>query len=458
MITSKMKQKFIIDVNPSTGEIIEKIKCSSPGEILSEIKLAKKAFKEWSESNLRTRISHLNKIIKVLRTSEKEIAEKITLEMGKPFKRSCEEVSDAIKMMENIISFSSDALDKTIVKKGKLTTEIIPTPYGVVGLISTWNYPVLTPIEILTTSIITGNTVVFKPSEVTPETGKMLYDIFNNELPKGVVNLIQGAKEVCKVLLSAEINLVAFIGTKETGQELISSSITPKHRLVMELSSKNVMIVMENANLDKATNFAIENSLFNTGQNANSVERIYVHHSIFDKFNSLVVNKVKKIKFGNPFDNTDIGPLATEEQWHKVFYRIEESRRKGATILYGGSKPALAGYFLEPTVIIDVNDKHDLMCDETFGPVIAIQKYFSIEEIIEKINKLPFGLCASIWSGNTKKANVIAQKLEVGMVGINRPIDVVSGTSLIGIKQSEYGYMNCKDSLKYFTYPKKYSY
>ncbi len=453
-----MKQKFIIDVNPSTGEIIEKIKCSSPGEINSAVKIARKAFKFWSDTTVKSRILLFRKIIKSISSSSDEIARKITLEVGKPIKRSREEVSDTIKQMEQIISFSEETLGKQIFKNGKVTSEVVLTPYGVAAVIGSWNYPFFVPAEYLTSAIISGNTTVLKPSSVATLTGNLLYNIFNKILPKGVVNFVQGADEVRETLLDTDINIVSFIGSKERGRKVISSSVNRMQRYTLELSSKDAMIVLDDANLTGAASFAIKNSLHNSGQNANSIERIYVHYPVYEKFISIVSEKIKAVKSGNPIGDVDVGPLVTEEMRNKVFTRIEEARRKGAKILHGGTKPDNRGFFIEPTLIVDVSDKHELMSDETFGPVIAVQKYFELEAIIEKINRSPFGLGSTIWSKNIKKAAGIAKKLDVGMIGINKPVDGVSGTPYCGIKQSGCGFMGCKESLRFFTYPKKYTY
>ncbi len=453
-----MKQKFIIDVNPSTGEIIEKIKCSSPGEINSAVKIARKAFKFWSDTSVKSRILLFRKIVKSIRGTTDEIARKITLEIGKPIKRSREEVSDTLKQMEQIISFAEEALGKQIFKNGKETSEVVLTPYGVSAVIGSWNYPFFVPAEYLTSTIISGNTAVLKPSAVATSTGNLLYNIFNNILPKGVINIVQGGDEVRETLLNTDINIVSFIGSKEKGKKVISSSVNHMQRYTLEHSSKDAMIVFDDTNLTNAASFAVKNSLHNSGQNANSIERIYVHYPVYEKFISIVSGKIKTVKSGNPFGDVDVGPLATEEMRNKLFNQIEEARRKGAKILHGGTKPDSKGFFIEPTLIVDVSDKHELMSDETFGPVIAVQKYFDIDAIIEKINSSPFGLGATIWTKNIKKATGIAKKLDVGMIGINNPVDGVSGTPWCGIKQSGCGYMGCKESLRFFTYPKKYTY
>lgn len=453
-----MKQKFIMDIDPSKGEMVQKIKCSSPGEISSGVKLARKALKTWGCMQLKYRFPYINKIIKELRVVKDELARLITLEMGKPIKMSCAEIENAINTVLENMNYAEEAL-KSKVHKDKLSvSEVIRVPIGIVAVYSSFNYPILTSLRLITSAIIAGNTVVYKPSEITPLVGKTLFEIINRVLPKGVVNLVQGGEEVSDYLLTTDINMVSYIGDRENGRKIYTAIANKFHRVLMELQGKDAMIVLKDANIEKAVKFAVEYSLKNCGQDNNSVERIYVDAYVFDKFINNVINLVKKIKVGDPFSNVDLGPLATEALRSKVFGQIEEARRKGAKILLGGTKLESKGYYLNPTVVVDVSEKHDLLTEETFGPVISIQKMFSLEDVIEKINRSPFGLGVSIWSQSLKRSYDIASKIECGMVSINRPVIGVKGTPYVGFRESGLGYSGSMEALKLYTQPKKITY
>ena len=453
-----MKQKFIIDVNPSTGEIIEKIKCSSPSEVSSAVKNSRKAYKFWRDVPLKTRLSYFKKIIRAIRNEKNFIAESITCETGKPIKYSQKEVTDAVKQMENILSFSEEALCEEIFKSDGDVSKVVHTPFGVIAIICSWNNPFYVACEYLTTTIIAGNTAILKPSEIAPGTGTIVYNLFNNFLPKGVINILQGADEVCECLLNTDINYISYIGSKAKGKSVISSSVSHVHGYTLQLISKHAMILTEDASLDKASDFAIKSIFYKSGHNANSIGRIYVNDKIYDDFISQILQKIRKVRFGNPFEDVDVGAIATENLLKKVCSQIEDVRHRGAKILFGGSRIENGGFYLMPTVIADISDKNDLMCEETFGPVLAIQRYDDIENVIEKINKSQIGIEATVWSRKIKNAEEIAKKLEVGMVGINKSVKGAKGSPSVCIKQSGCGYMGCVDSLKLFTYPKKYTY
>lgn len=453
-----MKQKFIMNINPSSGQMIEKIKCSSPGEITSAIKLSKKAFKYWNEKSLKSRITYFRKVATEILKRKKDISNLISLEMGKPLKNSQTEVDDLVENVYFSCELAREAFAKEIFRQGKIKSEVIRNPVGVVAVFTHWNYPALIPSKIILDAALAGNTVIFKPSEITPLTGKMLYEIFNRNLPKGVVNMIQGADEVADYLLTCDINMVSFVGTRECGKRILNQSTDKLLKIVMELPGKDAMIVLKDANIKLAAKFAVENSLKNCGQDYNSVERIFVESSAESKFLSFILDYVQEYKLGDPFTDVQLGPLATEHQRNIVFSQIEEARRKGARILYGGNKLGRKGYFLEPTVLIDVNEKHDLMKEETFGPVISISGVQNYSVAIERINKLPFGLGVSVWSENFKKAADICSKIEAGMTSINTPVTGVKGTPYVGIKESGYGYSGCFEAMRFYTNPKKISY
>ena len=454
-----LKQKFIIDHNPSTGEIIEKIKISSPGEVASCIKLARKASFCWSDVLLKNRISAVKKIQKDIIKDKNEIAKTISLEMGKPFEKAKREVDLAVENIDININLSEKAFATEVFKDKDLITEIWRVPLGVVIIITPWNYPFGIPLSNIVPALLAGNCVVFKPSEFTPLTGKYIYEIMNKYLPKGVINIIQGAEEVGDIIMHSDIDMVAFVGSREVGKRIFSECSNRVVRMVMELGGKDPMIVLKDADLEKAAAFAVYASLNNCGQLCTSVERIYVEDKVAQQFEKLVLNEIRKVRIGDSFENNiDMGPMANEQQRGIVINQIEEARRKGARILYGGNKVEGKGYFIEPTLIVDVSEKHDLMTEETFGPVVAIQRVRSAEEAIEKSNKLRFGLGATIWTKSQSKALEIASKLESGMIGINKGIGGVKGTPWVGVKESGIGYHDSIDGLKQFSQQKKVSY
>ncbi len=451
-----MKQKFILDINPSTGELIEKIKCSSSAEIASAVKMARKALKVWSDTPLKKRIAAVRKIADDLYKNREKIGELVTKEMGKTYKSAVGETIGSSYGIKEHIKLAETAYKTEILKEENLTTELHRAPIGVVAVITPWNFPVGMPESLLTPAILAGNTVVFKPSENTPLTGKAIYDIYNKHLPKGVINLLQGAGEVGDALVNADIDMVGFVGSQAVGKKIMEASSKKLNRLVLELGGKDPMIVLKDADLKKAAGYAVNGSLRNSGQVCVSVERIYVDEKVADEFEKLILDGVKNFKFGDGFDeNSDMGPMVNKTQRDHVISQVEEAKKKGAKLLYGGNGVNSKGFFMEPTVLTNLKDSHDIMVRETFGPVVCIQKVKSGEEAIEKANNSPFGLGATIWTKSKKKGKELARKIESGMIGLNRGIGGVSGTPWVGIKQSGFGYLGSIDGMRQLTVPQK---
>ncbi|MEO8446801.1 MAG: aldehyde dehydrogenase family protein [bacterium] len=451
-------RKFILDIDPATGGLIEKIKCSSPGEIASGVKLARKAFKVWSKTPLKKRIALFKNIARDLHKEKKAIGKLITKEMGKLYKSAVGECEGTAYAIEENIRIAELAAETEIHKDKDLVTEVYRIPLGAVAVITPWNFPVGMPESLLTPAILMGNTVVFKPSENTPLTGKAIYEIYNRYLPKGVINLLQGAEEVGELVINSDIDMVAFVGSQAVGKRIMEVCSKNLNRLVLELGGKDPMIILKDADLKKAVPYAVHGSLRNSGQVCVSVERIYVEDKIASEFEKLVLEEVKKYRVGSGFDEVDMGPMVSENQRTHVLNQIDEARRKGAKVLFGGEKMEGDGFFIQPTVITNVTEKHDIMTRETFGPVICIQKVKSAEEAIEKANDTTFGLGATVWTKNLDKGKQIAQKVESGMIGVNQGIGGVSGTPWVGIKQSGFGFIGSVEGMRQFTVPKKISY
>lgn len=451
-------RKFILDINPATGEVIEKIKCSSPGEVASGVKLARKAYKLWSKTPIKKRIALFKNISRDLLKEKKDIGKLITKEMGKVYKSAVGECEGTAYAIEENIKLAEIAAETEILKEGNTTTELHRVPLGVVAAITPWNFPVGMPESLLTPAILMGNTVVFKPSENTPMTGKALYEIYNRYLPKGVINLLQGAEEVGELIINSDIDMVSFVGSQAVGKKIMEACSKNLNRLVLELGGKDPMIVLKDADLKKAVPYAVHGSLRNSGQVCVSVERIYVEDKIAVEFEKLVLQEIKKYRVGSGFDDVDMGPMVSESQRAHVLSQIEEAKKKGARILFGGEKIDGEGFFMQPTMITNLSEKHDIMNTETFGPVICIQRVRNAEEAVEKANNSTFGLGATVWTKNQIKGRQIAEKIESGMIGVNQGIGGVSGTPWVGIKQSGFGYLGSVEGIRQFSVPKKISY
>ncbi|MCI0449888.1 MAG: aldehyde dehydrogenase family protein [Chlorobi bacterium] len=455
-----MKPKYINNINPATGKLITKVKCSTEREIDSAVKKAKNALKKWSELPLKERSYKLELIAKDFVRNKEKIGRIITDEMGKLYKNAVGETNSVAYGIRETIQQAKEALKNEKLRENDLVTELHRTPIGVCAVITPWNYPVSMPESLLSPALIAGNTVVFKPSEMVPLTGKAIYEIFSRHLPEGVINLVQGADEVGNYLIHSDIDMIAFVGSQAVGRHIMKVAGDKLKRIVLELGGKDPMIVLNDADLEKAANFAVRGSLSNTGQVCVSVERIYVQEKVAAQFTKLVEDGVKNFKYGNGYDDgVQMGPLVSQSQRENVLSQVKDAVKNGAKLVTGGGTPKnKKGYFMEPTLLTNLTHKHRIMNEETFGPVVAIQKVKSEDDAVKLANDSPFGLGATVWTKNKKKGLEIARKIESGMIGVNQGIGSVSGTPWVGVKQSGYGFIGSVEGIRQFTVPRKTSY
>jgi len=455
-----MRLKYINNINPATGKLIKKVKCSTEKEIDKAVATARAAQKKWASLSLAQRSKMLEACAMDFVKQKEKIGRIITDEMGKLYKSAVGETHAVAYGIRETIEQAKTALAVENLKEENLRTELHRTPLGVCAIITPWNFPVSMPESLFSPALIAGNTVVFKPSEMVPLTGKAIFDIFNKHLPKGVINLVQGADEVGNRLIHSNIDMIAFVGSQAVGKIIMKAAGDKLKRIVLELGGKDPMIVLNDADLEKAANFAVNGSLRNTGQVCVSVERIYVQEKAADKFTTLVANGVKNFKYGSGYDESvQMGPLVSKRQRDNVLSQVKDAVKKGARLITGGGIPKNNnGYFMEPTLLTNLSHKHRIMNEETFGPVVAIQKVKTEDEAVRLANDSPFGLGATVWTKNKKKGLDIARKIESGMIGVNQGIGAVSGTPWVGIKQSGYGYIGSIDGIRQFTVPRKISY
>jgi len=455
-----LKQQYIVDINPSTGKIIKKIKCTSKSGVHEAVLKARKALPYWCNLSLKERSKMLANAAKEFKKEKENIGRIITDEMGKLYRSAVGEVHAVKYGIMKTIEMAKDALPVEKYREDGLITEVLRAPIGVCAVITPWNFPVSMPETLLSPALIAGNTVVFKPSENVPLTGKALYNIFNKHLPEGVINLVQGADEVGNELIHSDVDMIAFVGSQKVGKIIMNAASDKLKRIVLELGGKDPMIVLDDANLEKAANFAVNGALRNTGQVCVSVERIYVHEKIAGEFIDMVNEGVKKFTYGDGYDeNAMMGPMVSKEQRKIVVDQINDAVRNGANLITGGKIPANeVGFYMQPTLLTNLSHKHKIMNIETFGPVVCIQIVKNDEEAIKLANDTPYGLGATVWTGNKKRGREIAGKIEAGMIGINQGIGSVSGTPWVGIKQSGFGFIGSVEGIRQFTVPRKISY
>jgi succinate-semialdehyde dehydrogenase / glutarate-semialdehyde dehydrogenase len=447
---------MIHDVDPATGEPFAEIPCTSPAALEAAVTRARAAQPAWAAMPATERAGRIGKLADDLIAHTDEIAELITREMGKVQEDALGEVRGYAKHVTVELQEVLRAIEPEHFAGGASETVLVREPLGVVAAITPWNFPVGMPLSILIPALATGNTVVFKPSEHVPLVGAKLAELLNQHLPEGVLELVQGEGATGAQLVDSDVDMIGFVGSRATGQHIMTAAARDLKRLVLELGGKDPMVVFGDADLDAAAECAVRHSLRNTGQVCCAVERVYVEDSVADDFAARVVAKAQAWKHGNGFEETSkMGPLVSREQRDKVEEQVGDAVERGADLLLGGVTPDGGGHFYPATVLSNVPADAKLVRDETFGPVVCLSRFGGDEdEAVEHANDTPYGLGANVWTGDKQRGARVAARLKAGQVGVNRYLGGAPGTPWVGARQSGFGFLGGIEGHRQFTSPK----
>lgn len=446
----------LVNTNPATGEVISRVKCTTPEELGDIIETAKASQKEWRKKTLEDRIAIMKECVKDLAAESEPLIHLIVQEMGKPIAEAKEEVQYAVEDLDEYF----DILLESIRPKSYGKSTVVRHPYGVVAIMSPWNFPLGEIMLLLWPSLASGNTVIIKPSEVVPETGALLVETLQKRLPPGVVQLAQGSGSVGASLVAhPSIDLIAMTGSSATGRKILAAAAPQMKRVILEMGGKDPMIVCADADLEKAANDAVAYSLSNTGQVCCSIERIYVADGVYEEFQALAAAAAKDYKVGNGMDpRNKVGPMVSKVQKDLVNEQVEDAMAKGAKILHRSDVPeSEGGSFYPVTVVADVDDSMHLFTKETFGPVVAIAKFDGSEdEAVRLANDTEYGLGSMVYTKDSNTANRIAAQIDAGQVGINcYPLEFLGvQCPWVGHKHSGFGYHSGVDGCLQFSIPK----
>ncbi|MFL9767476.1 aldehyde dehydrogenase family protein [Vibrio cyclitrophicus] len=436
--------KSIQSFNPSNGELLGEVNSASRDEVVQTIRQSKSAQKVWKKLPINERVRTIIRAYQHLDQYADSLSELLAREMGKDIRRATGEATGAIYMGQHYAEEAHRALNT---RKLSGSTELQYRPLGVVGVISPWNYPVMMANNLIVPALVAGNSVILKPSEETPLIAEAFFGELQKHLPEGVLTILHGDRETGEALVEGDIQMIAFTGSKATGQDIMRRAASKVKRLVMELGGKDAMIVMRDANLEQAARFAVAGSFENSGQMCTSIERIYVDDRIAEKFEQRVTEIANMYQIG-PWDmpNVNIGPIINATQHGKIVEQLKDAQQKGATFLLGGIEQP--DRYIRPTVITGMTPEMKLETEETFGPVVAITRYSNIDDAIERANASEYGLGAVVF-GN-QGANEVADELDAGMVGINQGQGGSGDAPWVGAKQSGLGYHGSVDGHRQF--------
>ncbi|GIN40837.1 NAD-dependent succinate-semialdehyde dehydrogenase [Heyndrickxia oleronia] len=444
-------------INPATLEKLTEISYGGKEEALEAVEEAKAAFPSWSKKTARERSTFLYKAYEKMLENKEQLAQILTSEQGKPLTEARTEIESAASYLlwyaEEANRVYGEIIPSSKVNRRSL---VIPQAIGVIAAITPWNFPASMVTRKLGPSLAAGCTVVLKPASQTPLTAMAIVKIFEEVgLPKGVLNLVSGdAKGVGEALTqSPDVRLITFTGSTEVGRELMKNSAQHIKKLSLELGGHAPILVMDDADLENAVDLTLASKFRNCGQTCICANRVYVHREIADSFVEKLAVKVKSMKIGNGIDEaTVIGPMIDRNAVEKAAEHVEDAVHQGATIITGGKEwqGNLGGHFYEPTILVDVNDQMKVMNEETFGPVLPIETFDSIEEVIEKANQLPYGLAAYIMTESTNRVFQLSEALEYGIIGVNDVFPATAEAPFGGIKESGFGKEGGKEGIMEF--------
>ena len=451
--------EWLENFSPATGKIIALVPKSGQNDINMAVESAIQALPSWSALTNVDRANWLDKIADKLETKYEEIAELESKDTGKPISLARE--VDAYRSVKNFRFFANMIrnLNEESYEMEDASNRVIYKPVGVGALITPWNLPLYLLSWKVAPAIGMGNTVVCKPSEMTPLTADLLMKTIDEiGLPKGVVNLVHGdGMGAGSPLVSHEnVSLVSFTGGTSTGSIVAKSAASSFKKLSLELGGKNASIIFDDCNLENTVKGVVRSGFLNQGQVCLCGSRILVQEKIYDEFVKKFVSEVQNMKIGDPSDeNTKLGALISPEHLSKVEEYIKIAKDEGGTVLTGGypnlPKEFKNGNWISPTVIADLDVNSRCSTEEIFGPVVTIHKFSNEKEAVEIANNTRYGLAGSIWTNDLEKANRVAESIHTGMIWINTWLHRDLRVPFGGVKDSGVGREGGKWSLSFFS-------
>lgn len=453
----------IVSLNPAdTRDVVARFKGASKEDALKAIAAAKAAFPTWKAMTAPQRGRIMAKAVEIAKSRREELARLMTREQGKIYPEALGEMDKGIVLME---WFAGEGLRMGgVTMPSELSKNILYTlrqPLGVVSIITPWNFPWAIPVWKMAPALVAGNTVVFKPASNVPAMAVEIAKIFEEAgLPAGVLNLVMGAGSAMgDVLVETEaIKAVSFTGSNEIGKRVHTIAGARGIKVTCEMGGKNPGILWEDADLNLALGGIMKGAFGSTGQRCTATSRLLLHEKIADKFIKMIVEEMKKIKVGDGQDaSTGMGPAVDEAQLKTDLDYIDIAKKEGAKLVFGGrrlTEGALQhGYFVEPTLFDDVKPSSRLYREEVFGPVLAVTRFKTFEEMIDLANDCDFGLTCAFYTQDLTLAMNFVDQVEAGMVHVNSP--TIGGEAQVpfgGVKGSGVGEREMsKEGLHFFT-------
>ena len=454
---------YLDNIDPSIGKVYSKIPDSDKEDVELATKAAMTAFPEWSKTSAEKRSKVILKIADLIEKNLEELALAESVDNGKPLKLAS--TVDIPRASANFRFYGTAILhyaSNAHYMENLAINYTLREPVGVAGCISPWNLPLYLFTWKIAPALASGNCVVAKPSEITPMTAYLLSKLcIEAGLPKGVLNIVHGLghKVGQAITEHKDIPIISFTGGTTTGKSIAATAAPMFKKLSLELGGKNPNIIFDDCDFEQALKTTLRSSFANQGQICLCGSRIFIQRGIYEKFKNAFVDGTKKLKVGDPNDDVNLGAVVSQPHQEKVLSYVTLAKEEGGTVLTGGQKANVTGrcengYFIEPTIIEGLQYDCRTNQEEIFGPVVTITPFDTMEEVIEMANSTQYGLAATVWTNDVKKAHNVAHRLHSGIVWINCWLLRDLRTPFGGVKNSGVGREGGFEALDFFTEPK----
>lgn len=445
---------------PFTGEEIGTVPAGTEADIEAAVERAEAAQEEWEARPVAERTEVLDDVHDLVLDRQDELLDVLQLEGGKARLTAFEEVADVAINAR----YYADRAESYLAREKRQGAMPLMTrtyeyhhPVGVVGLITPWNYPLALTVSDSLPALVAGNAVVLNPAQQTPYTALLAKQLLEEAgLPEDLFQVVTGSGSDLGDPLIDRVDFIGFTGSTSTGRIVAERAGSNLIKCSMELGGKNPIIVLDDADVDKAVEGVVRGCFTNAGQLCISGERLYVQSGVYDEFVEKFAEATENLTLGVDYDySADVGSLVSEEQLEKVTEHVEGAKARGATVLAGGeARPDVGPYFYEPTVLADVDEEMAVGCDETFGPVVSVYQFDDIDVAVREANNSEYGLNASIWTADSELAHEIAPQIECGTVNINEGYAAAYGSvdaPMGGMKDSGIGRRHGKEGILKYT-------
>jgi len=441
-------------INPANEEIIGQVPDASEDILNQAVAAARTAFPKWSKTPIDDRRAVVQKISATIKDNADELFRLLTTEQGKPHDQAKGEVYGAAAMSAAQSTLNlDDEINEDSEQRLSRTRRV---PVGVVGGIVPWNFPVMMAVQKIVPALLSGCTIVLKPSPFTPVTTLRLAELIKDVVPAGVVNIITGDDSLGPLITAhPDIDKITFTGSTATGKKVMEGASKDLKRITLELGGNDASIVLPDANVEKVAEQLFWSSFSNAGQICIAAKRVYIHEDIYDELSAAIAEYSKNITVGDGAQQgTGVGPIQNKKQYDRVIELVQDAKDNGYKFLVGGDHdPDVPGYYMPITILDNPPEEARIVAEEQFGPVMPLMKFSSEDDVIARANNSEYGLAGAVWTADPDKGVEIAEQLETGTVWVNEFLHLSPFAPFGGHKQSGFGAEYGQEGLSEFTYP-----